>query len=165
MRVYLSLGSNVGDRKLNLEKALQLLSRWLQIEQVSSLYETEPMGYVEQPYFLNAVCCAQADIGPLQLLSLIKGIETSLGRVPSFPNAPRSIDVDILFYDSLVMETPELTIPHPRIEERAFVLIPLLELDATLVHPISGERISDLVARVHGKEGVKKIGELEWHEK
>lgn len=160
MKVYLGLGSNLGDRKANLEKALQLLSERLAIEQISSLYETAPVGYMEQPPFLNAVCRAQTDLEPFQLLSLIKGIEVSLGRVPSFPNAPRPIDVDILFYGDLVMETPELTIPHPRLEERAFVLIPLFELDAALVHPPSGERISDLAAKVQGREGVRKIGEL-----
>jgi len=157
MKVYLGLGSNLGNRKATLEKSLQLLGERLHVEKVSSLYETEPMSYVEQPRFLNAVCRAETDIGPLQLLSLIKGIEASLGRVPSFPNAPRPIDVDILFYGDLIMQTPELTIPHPRIEERAFVLIPLFELDEELVHPVSGERIRDLAARVDGKEGVKKI--------
>ena len=160
MKVYLGLGSNLGDRKANLEKALQLLGEWLCVEQVSSLYETEPMGYVAQPRFLNAVCRAEIDIGPLQLLSLIKGIEASLGRAPGLPNAPRPIDVDIIVYGDLVMETPQLTIPHPRLEERAFVLIPLLELEAALVHPASGESIGDLVARVGGREGVRKIGEL-----
>jgi len=160
MKVYLGLGSNLGDRKANLEKALHLLGQRLQIEQISSIYETEPVGYVEQPRFLNVVCRAQIDIGPLQLLSLIKGIEASLGRVPSFPNAPRPIDVDILFYGDLIMQTPELTIPHPRLEERAFVLIPLVELDEELVHPVSGERIRDLAAKVDGKEGVKKIGSV-----
>lgn len=160
MKVYLSLGSNLGDRKANLEKAIQLLGERLHVEQISSLYDTEPMGYAEQPRFLNAVCRAQTDIGPLQLLSLIKGIEVALGRVPSFSNAPRPIDVDILFYGDLVMETPELTIPHPRIEERAFVLIPLLEIAPDLVHPVSGESIRDLATRVPGREEVKKIGEL-----
>jgi len=160
MKVYLSLGSNLGDRKANLETALQLLGERLHVEQISSLYETEPMGYVEQPRFLNAVCRTETDIGPLQLLSLIKGIEASLGRVSSFPNGPRSIDLDILFYGDLVMETPELTIPHPRIEERAFVLVPLLEIAPDLLHPVSGQRISDLAAKVHGKEGVKKIGDV-----
>ena len=161
VRVFLGLGSNLGDRKANLEKALQLLGERLHIERVSSLYETEPVGYAAQPPFLNAVCCAQTDLGPLQLLSLIKGIEASLGRVPSFPNAPRTIDIDIIFYGDLVMETLELTIPHPRLAERAFVLIPLFELDAALVHPASGERISDLADKVGGREGVRKISKLE----
>lgn len=161
MEVYLGLGSNLGDRKAILEKALQLLGQRLQIERVSSLYETEPVGYAEQPPFLNAVCRAQTKLGPLQLFSVIKGIEASLGRVPSFPNAPRPIDLDIIFYGDLVMETPELTIPHPRLEERAFVLIPLYELDPGLVHPVSGESIKDLAAGVQGRAGVRKIGELE----
>ncbi|MBE0415020.1 MAG: 2-amino-4-hydroxy-6-hydroxymethyldihydropteridine diphosphokinase [Dehalococcoidia bacterium] len=160
MKVYLGLGSNLGDRKANLEKALQLLSERLAIEQISSLYETAPVGHEEQSLFLNVVCRTQTDLEPFQLLSLIKGIEVSLGRVPSFPNAPRPIDVDILFYGDLVMETPELTIPHPRIKERAFVLIPLFELDAALLHPPSGERISALAARVPGREGVRKMGKL-----
>jgi 2-amino-4-hydroxy-6-hydroxymethyldihydropteridine diphosphokinase len=158
--IYLGLGSNLGDREANLVKALQLLSERLPVEQISSLYETEPVGYEPQPHFLNAVCCAKTEIGPFQLLSLIKGVEAALGRVPSFPNAPRPIDVDILFYGDLIIETPQLTIPHPRLEERAFVLIPLFELDAALVHPLSGERIGDLAARVQGREGVRKIGEL-----
>jgi len=161
MEVYLGLGSNLGDRKAILEKALQLLGQRLQIERVSSLYETEPVGYAEQPPFLNAVCRAQTKLGPLQLLSVIKGIEASLGRVPSFPNAPRPIDLDIIFYGDLVMETPELTIPHPRLEERAFVLIPLAEIAPNLLHPVSGERISDLAAGVQGRAGVKKINKLE----
>ena len=160
MQVYLGLGSNLGDRQATMEKALKLLGERLQIELVSSIYETEPVGYAEQPMFLNAVCCGQTELGPLQLLSLVKGIEASLGRVSSFPNAPRTIDLDIIFYGDMTMQTPELTIPHPRLEERAFVLIPLLEIAPDLRHPVSGESIKDLVARVQGLEGVKKIGEL-----
>ncbi len=160
MEVYLGLGSNLGDRKANLEKALQLLGERLHIEQVSSIYETEPVGHAEQPMFLNVVCRAETELGPLQLLSLIKGIEATLGRVPSFANSPRSIDVDILFYNDLCMETADLTIPHPKIKERAFVLIPLFEVAPQLVHPVSGESIKDLVAAVVGRDGVEKIGEL-----
>jgi len=161
MQVYLGLGANLGDRQANLARALKLLGERLHVELVSSIYETEPVGYAEQPLFLNAVCRAQTELGPLQLLSLVKGIEASLGRVPSFPNAPRPIDIDIIFYGDLIMETPDLTIPHPRLEERAFVLIPLLEVAPDLRHPVSGEHIKDLAARVGGREGVKKIGELE----
>ena len=160
MEVYLGIGSNLGDRKANLEKALQLLGERLQIEQVSSIYETEPVGHAEQPMFFNAVCCAETELGPLQLLSLVKGIEATLGRVPSFASGPRSIDVDILFYNDLCMETADLTIPHPKIKERAFVLIPLFEVAPQLVHPVSGESIKDLVAAVGGRDGVEKIGEL-----
>jgi 2-amino-4-hydroxy-6-hydroxymethyldihydropteridine diphosphokinase len=160
MQVYLGLGSNLGDRQATMEKAIKFLRDRLQIELVSSIYETEPVGYEEQPLFLNAVCCGQTELGPLQLLSLVKGIEASLGRVPSFPNAPRTIDVDIIFYGNMIMQTPELTIPHPRLEERAFVLIPLLEIAPDLCHPVSGESIRHLVAGVQGREGVRKIGEL-----
>ena len=160
MQVYLGLGSNLGNRQANMEKALKLLDDTLQIELISSVYETEPVGYVEQPMFLNAVCRGQTELGPLQLLSLVKGIEVSLGRVSSFPNAPRPIDLDIIFYGDMIMQTPELTIPHPRLEERAFVLIPLLEITPDLCHPLSGESLKDLVARVQGSEGVKKIGKL-----
>lgn len=161
MQVYLGLGSNLGDRQANLARALKLLGERLHIELVSSLYETEPVDYTEQPLFLNAICRAQTELGPMQLLSLVKGIEASLGRVPSFPNAPRPIDIDIIFYGDRVMETPDLTIPHPRLEERAFVLIPLLEVAPDLRHPVSDMHIRDLAARVGGREGVKKIGELE----
>ena len=161
MDVYLGLGSNLGDRKTNLEKALQLLGQRLTIRQVSSLYQTEPVGNKEQPMFFNAVCRAETDLGPLQLLSLIKGIEAALGRVPSFAGGPRSIDVDILLYGDLSMETADLTIPHPRMAERAFVLIPLLELTPELVHPVSGESVKDLVVAVQGQQGVEKVGELE----
>ena len=98
MQVYLGIGSNLGDRQANMEKALKLLGDTLQLELVSSIYEAEPVGYIEQPVFLNAVCRGQTELGPLQLLSLVKGMEASLGRVSSFPNAPRTIDLDIIFY-------------------------------------------------------------------
>jgi len=158
--VFLALGSNLGDRKANLEKALQLLGERLSLERVSSLYETEPVGFEEQPLFLNAVCRVKTEVGPFQLLSLLKGVEVALGRAPSFANAPRLIDVDILFYGNLLIETDRLVIPHPRLEERAFVLIPLAEIAPGLIHPVSGESIADLAVRVEGREGVRKIGKL-----
>ena len=158
--LYLGLGSNLGDRKANLEKAVQLLGQALSLEQISSVYETQPVGYEEQPLFLNAVCRATTDIGPFQLLSLIKGIEVALDRVPSFPNAPRPIDIDILLYGNLVIEAPQLVIPHPRLAERAFVLIPLAEIAPDLTHPASGRSIQVLASGAQGREGVKRIGEL-----
>ncbi len=158
--LYLGLGSNLGDRKANLERAVQLLGQMLSVERVSSVYETRPEGYEEQTLFLNAVCRAVTDIGPFQLLSLVKGIEIAMGREPSFPNAPRPIDIDILFYGNLVIEAPQLVIPHPRLAERAFGLIPLAEIAPELIHPVSGRSIQDLASAVRGQEGVKKIGEL-----
>ena len=158
--IYLGLGSNLGDRKANLEKALQFLGQTLSMEQISSVYETHPVGNEDQPLFLNAVCRAATDIGPFQLLSLIKGIEVALDRVPSFSNAPRPIDIDILLYGNLIIEAAELVIPHPRLEERAFALVPLAEIAPDLIHPISGRSIQDLMSRVQRREGVSKIGKL-----
>ena len=161
MDVYLGLGANMGDRQANLERAVELLGERLRIEKVSSVYETEPVGYEEQPPFLNAVCRVQTDIGPLQLLSLVKGIEAGMGRVPNFTDGPRPIDVDIILYGDLVMVDPELTIPHPRMAQRAFVLVPLAEIAPDIVHPFSGESIEYMTAKVDGIDGVKKAGRLE----
>ena len=160
--IYLGLGSNLGDRKANLEKALQFLGQTLSVEQISSVYETHPVGNEEQPLFLNAVCRAATDIGPFQLLSLIKGIEVALDRVPSFSNAPRPIDIDILLYGNLIIEAAELVIPHPRLEERAFALVPLAEIAPDLIHPVSGRSIQDLMSGVQGQAGVSKIGKLKF---
>jgi GTP cyclohydrolase-4 len=161
MDVYLGLGANTGDRQANLERAVELLGERLNIQKVSSVYETEPVGYEDQPPFLNAVCRVQTDIGPLQLLSLVKGIEAGMGRVPNFTDGPRPIDIDIILYGDLAMVDPELTIPHPRMAERAFVLIPLLEIAPGIVHPFSGESVEEMVAKVGGIDGVKKLGKLE----
>ena len=161
MDVYLGLGANLGDRQANLAQAVELLGQRLDIEKVSSIYETEPVGYEEQPPFLNAVCLTRTDIGPLQLLSLVKGIEASMGRVPGFTDGPRLIDIDIILYGDMVMMDPELTIPHPRMAQRAFVLIPLAEIAPGLVHPFSGESVEEMVANVDGIDGVKKAGKLE----
>jgi len=154
--VYLGLGSNLGDRQHNLIKAIELLAQQMRVEQMSSLYETEPVGYSEQPRFLNAVCQVTTSLSPEELLSLVKEIEAALGRVPSFPNAPRPIDIDILFYANQVIHSPQLTIPHPCLEERAFVLVPLLEIAPELTHPVSRRTVRELVRKVEGLEGVKK---------
>jgi GTP cyclohydrolase-4 len=161
MEVYLGLGANMGDRQANLEQAVALLGQRFDVEKVSSVYETEPVGYKDQPMFLNAVCRVKTDIGPLQLLSLVKGIEASMGRVPSFTDGPRPIDIDIILYGDLVMVDPELTIPHPRMAQRAFVLVPLAEIAPGIVHPFSGESVEEMAEKVDGVDGVKKIGNLE----
>lgn len=152
--VYLGLGANLGDRESNLIKALEMLAEGVRMEAVSSLYETEPMGYLEQPRFLNIVCRGTTPLEPQRLLALAKKIEGSLGRVASFPNAPRPIDIDILFYGDSAIDTPELVIPHPRIAERAFVLVPLAELAPELAHPLTGHTVKSMLAEVNGREGV-----------
>jgi 2-amino-4-hydroxy-6-hydroxymethyldihydropteridine diphosphokinase len=148
--VYLSLGSNLGDRRANLKKALTFLGASLEIVKVSSVYDTNPVGVGEQPRFLNLMCRVNTDIGPVQMLSLIKGIESSMGRDLSLKDAPRVIDIDIILYGDTIMEAPDLIIPHPRMRERAFVLVPFAEIAPEVVHPVSGERIDELSSRVEG---------------
>jgi len=153
---YLSLGSNLGERDNNLRQALTLLSEKVSVEEISSVYETEPVGYKEQPLFLNLVCRISTNLPPEELLLLAKEIEAKMGRMPSFPNSPRPIDIDILFYDNQIVETPNLTIPHPRLKERAFVLIPLAELAPDLIYPSLGKSIARLAKDVKGRKGVRK---------
>jgi 2-amino-4-hydroxy-6-hydroxymethyldihydropteridine diphosphokinase len=145
-RVYLGLGSNLGDREANLARALARLRSVMSIEAVSWVYETEPVGYREQPDFLNLVVVGQTELTPEALLEATQGIERELGRERPFRNAPRTIDIDLLLYDGLVRESPELTLPHPRMLERQFVLRPLADVDPELRHPVTGERIADRLA-------------------
>ena len=151
--VYLGLGSNMGDRQENLDRALDLMSQRLRVGKVSSIYDTDPVGNTDQPRFLNMVCQAYTRLAPNELLALVKGIESKLGRAGK-PNAPRPIDIDILLYNGQVVETPELVIPHPRMTERAFVLVPLAEIAPDLVHPVSGDTVKELLQRVKEKQGV-----------
>ena len=144
--VYIALGSNLGDRLENLENALKSMHPQVVVLECSSIYKTPPWGYTSQPTFLNQVCKVETDLQPFDLLELLKNVEKQLGRRATFLYGPRTIDLDILFYNDLTLESAELTIPHPRIEERAFVLVPLADIDPELKHPKNGKTVEEMLS-------------------
>ena len=147
--VYLSLGTNLGDRLANLQAALDYLQLDLTLKQASSIYETAPWGYFDQPSFLNQVLIMDTTLFPPQeLLRYIKQLEKSVGRQPSFHYGPRLIDGDILYYDAAVLQTEELAIPHPQLAERAFVLVPLAEIAPHLRHPLLKATTLELLQKI-----------------
>ena len=158
-RVYLSLGSNLGEREKNLAQALEALEReHIAIEARSSIYETEPQDVADQPWFLNMVVRGRTKLFPLQLLATVKRIERKLGR-PSgagVRRGPRVVDIDILLFEETVMETPELTIPHPRMAQRRFVLEPLLEIEPEARHPSRRKTFVRYRNELRG-QGVRRI--------
>lgn len=154
--VYLALGANIGDRRGNLAAALQRLREIMEIDLVSSIYETDPVGYTDQPRFLNIVCRGKTWLDAHNLLKYAKEVEAAIGRKPSFRNGPRPIDIDILFYDDLQVEQEHLTVPHPRMRERAFVLAPLAEIAPEVVDPVSGKTALELSEAV-SQEGVVQL--------
>lgn len=145
---------------MNLGRGLASLAGGMIINQVSSVYETEPLGFLEQPWFLNMVCSGTTQLNPVELLRYVKDIEGRLGRVGGFPNAPRPIDIDILFFAQRVIETQALVIPHPRIAERAFVLIPLVEIAPEFIHPSTGKTMSDLLSGLIESQQVRRWGDV-----
>jgi 2-amino-4-hydroxy-6-hydroxymethyldihydropteridine diphosphokinase len=146
--VYLALGSNMGNRLANLKNAISLLTPQMVVKKKSPVYETPPWGYADQPAFLNQVVMAETYMEAEALLGHLKRLETALGRVESFQNGPRLIDIDILFYDDVILDSPPLVIPHPRLHQRAFVLVPLNDIASDFVHPVLGKPISDLLLDV-----------------
>lgn len=154
--VYLALGSNLGDRRGNLAAAIQRLREKVEIHTISSVYETEPVGYLDQPRFLNMVCCGKTELAAQELLQEVKTIETAIGRQPSFRNGPRPIDIDILLYDDVQIEQNNLVVPHPRMQERAFVLVPLAEISPNMIDPVSGRTAQELADGL-SHEGVKML--------
>lgn len=150
--LYLGLGSNIGNRDANIRQALdQLQTDDLRLLRVSSLYETEPMGFQDQPWFLNQVAEFETELSPPQLLKQIQAVEKTLGRKREIVNGPRTIDIDILLFGDVIMNTAELTIPHPRYRERLFVLEPLLELNPALQDPETRQPIAAMLDTVHGQ--------------
>lgn len=158
--VFLGLGSNLGRREEHLSKGLALLARSLEVVATSSVYETEPWGFTGQPSFLNMVCQVRTGMTAEELLLFCQGIERQVGRTPTFRYGPRVLDIDILDYGGLVTSTPRLVVPHPGLQERAFVLVPLAEIAPGWVHPLSRKTAAQLVAELPSHQGVQMWGGL-----
>ena len=143
--VYLSLGSNLGDRAANIDEGLRLLCSSSRGMRVSSLYETVSQGFSSQPLFLNAACRIWTPLDPFQLMAELRAIEAALGRRRPFPNAPRTLDIDILLFGETVVDCPGLCIPHPRMAERLFVLVPMAEIGPQAYHPVLKQTVRSLL--------------------
>lgn len=153
--VYIGLGSNLGDRVANLREAANRLRAIVTIEKASQLYVAAPLGYVRDDAFVNAVIQAKTTLKPMQLLEMMQAIEIGMGRRPGVTYGPRPIDLDLLFYDTIQIETAKLTVPHPRIAQRAFVLRPLAEIAPNLMHPVLFYTVSQLLHDVEDAEQVQ----------
>ena len=158
MIYHLGLGSNLGDPAKNLERARRFLaSKGIVILRASALYRTEPVGFSGQPWFLNQVLEVETGLSPWELLNTAKTIEKRMRRRPAPPDGPRSIDIDILLAGSAVVRSPSLTVPHPKLEERNFVLVPLAEIAPGAVHPVRRANIADLLRASPDRSRVEKI--------
>jgi len=148
MIAAIALGSNLGDREGNLREAVQRMGALGRVAAVSGFYDTEPVGYLDQPRFLNAAVLLETELLPVELLRRLLGIEQEMGRdrANSPPKGPRVIDLDLLLYGELVMQSAELTVPHPAMHERAFVLAPLAEIAVGMLHPVLHRSIGELLA-------------------
>jgi 2-amino-4-hydroxy-6-hydroxymethyldihydropteridine diphosphokinase len=154
---YLSLGSNVGDRAEQLRDAQARLSAAGRVVATSSLYETEPVEFTEQPWFLNCAVALEAEKTPQQLMSTILGIEQEMGRRRVQKKGPRSIDIDILLFGNAMIDSPELTVPHPAMHQRRFVLEPLAEIASEVHHPLLRKTIRELRDALPAGQAVRKI--------
>jgi 2-amino-4-hydroxy-6-hydroxymethyldihydropteridine diphosphokinase len=142
--VFLGLGSNIGNKEDYISRALTFISELYTVKKKSHLYLTEPIGSIKQDWFLNCVVEIQTDVDPKKLLSSIKSIERKLGRTKTVKNGPRIIDIDILFYGENVLKTKNLVIPHPSIQDRLFVLQPMMDINPDLIHPVFKRSIHEM---------------------
>ncbi len=161
--VYLSLGSNLGDRRGFLSRALtQLELDGNRIEACSSVYETEPVDLADQPSFLNLACRLRSPFGPAELLRRCQAIEIDLGRHRSVPKGPRVIDIDLLYFGERIISTPELKLPHPSLQDRRFVLKPLMEIAPQFRDPRTGDSVQMLLEHCPDRSWVRRMGEINW---
>jgi 2-amino-4-hydroxy-6-hydroxymethyldihydropteridine diphosphokinase len=160
---YLCLGSNLGNKKKNLNRALKEIRnlKMVKVLRISSIYETEPVGFKDQGWFLNAVVKINTKLPPLSLLYLLQGIERKLGRVRGKRWGPRKVDLDILLYDKMIMHDDKLTLPHPQMQKRKFVLIPLIELGSKWKHPVLHLTPKMLLEKIKTGQEVK-LSEVKW---
>lgn len=155
--IFLSLGANLGDRAANMRAAVAaLLAAGLHVEKISSFYETEPRDYLDQPWFLNCAVAGQSTVEPLTLLRALRKIEAQLGSEKAFAKGPRLLDIDILLYGDQTIDTTELQVPHPRMLERKFVLVPLAEIAPDVTHPAwNGLTVQDWLLRTSDRSDVR----------
>lgn len=145
-KVFIALGSNIGNLEENLNNALKELNTFGKVQKVSSFYKTKPQGFLNQADFLNGVCLFYTDLSPQDLLKKLKETEVKLGRKPNFKDGPRLIDLDIIYYDDIILNTPSLTIPHPRAHLRMFVMQGMLEIAPKFMHPILKKTTREIIA-------------------
>lgn len=155
---YLGLGTNMGNRAANLRAAVAALAGLGTVARVSDIYESDAIGYADQPRYWNMAVLLSTRLKPAELLSAVKEIEVRLGRVPTFRMGPRLIDIDILLYGGVVLNTPLLQVPHPGILQRAFVLWPLVDLDPGLVHPVTGESVAASARTLGMDRTIRRLG-------
>jgi len=158
--VILGLGANLGDPVRQIGEAVAALREWVRIDRVSSVYRTEPVGFRDQPDFYNVVAAGRTELAPQELLHAVLSLEAAMGRLRGVRDGPRAIDIDLLDHGGRVMEAPGLTLPHPRLHQRAFVLVPLAEAAPEWRHPVHLQTARELLSTAGARERVERVGAL-----